>query len=900
MDFKRTVLLFATLALCFLLFPADGFATGDHSYWTQKKAAAEANGKPIADGKLKPFAELIKDKVPIEGLFTFYHDTLDNSMLMSIRSDQIDKIFLCGESRSQAEGKFFDNHSMGETYPFYFSRIGNRMMMLEKNVRFRVDSSNVQFDAVQSAYSDHLLAATDVKSLPDDSTKAVLIDAADLFLQDAGNVSYLLGQEAHTGLKFDRPNSYFHEIKSFPENSEIAVRLHYSTPKPQTGNTLQNPYNFFHTYHYSLSSLPETDYVPRFADDRLGHFVTLYQDYTHLDTESPYVRYINRWNLKKKNPDARISEPVEPIVFWVDKAVPLEFRDAFAEGIEFWNTAFEKIGFRNAIVAKQMPDTADWDPADVRYSVVQWMVQPGGGYAVGPSRANPFTGQIYDADVRVSADFIRFIYTSAENWVVPMTSYSTPPDDFDLYEFDEPSDSTSTYDRYDQSEMFYQSETAREAAFGLAYISTLGDMADKDSVSRDYIHSYVVELVAHEVGHTLGFRHNFKASTIYTLEQLSDREFTRHHGTTGSIMDYMAPNISPPGLPQGEFYSSVPGPFDDWLIEYSYADFGAATPEEERDKIEAIAARGPGDPNLVYATDEDAFGYSIKSIDPLVNLHDLGADPLGFARLQVTRGKELWHDAIKEFEQPGTRYQKIYRVFQTGWRGYNSAAHIAPKYVGGLDLLRSHIGDTGSRDPFRVIPAAKQREAVQFLSRQLFAADAFDLPVDLVNKLQAEDLEDFTFSAYSRSQVDYPLHQRVLVIQNAALGNLYSPYVLNRLLNNLARVEKTAEKYTMYDLFTDIRHSIWGELDGPTNVNSYRRQLQLAHLGRLIMIYLSGANKYPTDARTLAANDLDILEKAANRAIKSNNIDEMTRAHFKEVVRQIESARNAQRTYLGF
>ena len=138
--------------------------------------------------------------------------------------------------------------------------------------------------------------------------------------------------------------------------------------------------------------------------------------------ETPYVRYINRWHLEKENPTAKLSKPKQPLVYWLENTIPVEYRDWVKEGVLMWNSAFEKIGFQDAIEVRQMPDTADWDPADARYNTVRWMIQPGGGYAVGPSRAHPYTGQLYDADIRISADFMRYMHDKFQDFIKPLTS----------------------------------------------------------------------------------------------------------------------------------------------------------------------------------------------------------------------------------------------------------------------------------------------------------------------------------------------------------------------------------------------------------------------------------------------------------------------------------------------
>lgn len=869
----------------------DVSAVGRRVFKDQNESTAKTAKKPKKDGKEKPFKELVKDMVKIEGLFTFYHDTVENKMLMAVKPEQFGPVYLCNETRSKSEGSFFDNGSMANSYPFYLKRVGKTIMIMEKNLRVRANSASPMYKAVQSGISDGLIESTTILSAPEDSTNAVLVDPSDLFVKDAQNIGYFVGQRAKTGIRFDKKNSYFGIVKSFPNNTEIDVHLHYASSRPLPGETMQNPYSLYHVYHYSLSTLPETDYTPRLADDRVGYFMTMYEDYTNLDEEEPMIRYINRWNLKKKNPGARISEPVEPIVYWVENTVPEEYRDAIAEGIEFWNQSFEKIGFRNAIVAKQMPADAEWDPADVRYNTVRWIVIPGGGYAVGPSRANPFTGQIYDADIRVSSDFVRYMFKNMDNFIGPLSFDGKFPEEEDiLHEFHK-------YNNENPHMCNYGSESAKEAAFGLAYaLSQANTLVDKDSLTKEYVHSYLVELVAHEVGHTLGFRHNFKASTIYSLDEIQDRKFTHNNGITGTVMDYAPPNIAPLNQPQGEFYMSTPGPYDDWVIEYGYSDFGEITPEEEKEKLQSIASRS-AEPGLIYATDEDAFGSSIKSIDPYCNLFDLGNDPIAYANHKITLTKELWNNAIHEFEKPGNSYHKLYLVFQSGWRSYIETASHVSKFVGGLHHHRHHIGDPGGTVPFKVVSAKEQQRAMDFLTKNVFAADAFDLPNYLWNKLQPNRLPDFSWSVYSVPQVDYPIHTMALGMQNLVLTRLYSPYVLGRLLNNLERYEAGAERYTMYDMFTDVRSAIWSELFNVANVNSYRRQLQLSHLNRLSGIYLSTTALFPHDALTLAGNELDVIYDAAEDAVKSSSINSMTRAHYKEVLRQIDAARGAKRNY---
>ncbi len=877
------------LLAAFLLGSAGDASAKRRTYGQKAKPSVSPTGKP-SKGKEKPYEKLVKDMVKVEGLFTLFRDTVTNKVLMSINADQIGPLYLCNETRSKAEGAFFDNGSMSGSFPFYFKRVGKKIMMMEKNLRLRADDSSPMHKAVENGISDGLYASTAILSKPkDDSSKAIIINPADLFIHDAQNIGYFLGQRAKLGIRFDKKNSYFGELKSFPENTEIDVHLHFVTSRPLQAASMQNPYSLFHVYHYSLSNIPSSEgFVSRLSDDRVGYFQTLYQDYTNLDTESPYVRYINRWNLKKKYPELAMSEPVKPIVFWIEHTTPVEYRAAIGAGIEFWNQSFEKIGFRNAIIAKIQPDTADWDPADVRYNTVRWIVIPGGGYAVGPSRANPFTGELYDADIRISSDFVRFMFNTMENFIGPLSFSGVEEDEDPLQEFKELNQ---------QYLCEYGEKSALEAANGLSYaLTTMNTLADKDELTKEYVNSYLTELVAHEVGHTLGFRHNFKASTIYSLEQIQDRSFTTKNGITGTVMDYTPPNIAPVGQPQGEFYMSAPGPYDDWVIEYGYTDFGDASEEDVNAKLEAIASR-TATPGLQYATDEDVFGNSSKSIDPYVSMFDLGDDPIAYCEHRVALTKELWSNSINKFEVDGESYRKMYNVCQNGWRSYFEATTYATNFIGGISHSRAHVGDPNGTVPFTPISAAEQRRAIKFLSDNIFAPDAFNVSEEIWNKLQPERLPDFFFSVYSVPTVDYPIHAIALNIQNRSLMNLYGPYILGRLLNNEQRIADGVERYSMYDMFRDIRRTIWTEVRKPSNVNSFRRQLQLSHLNRIIAIYLNNTTVFPHDALTLAGNDLDILKAAAKKAINSSAINAMTKAHFKEVIRQIDVAKGSKRSY---
>ena len=331
------------------------------------------------------FETIIKDYSKIEGLFTFYIKDDINQVYMELNPEQFDKLYMVNITRETGDGAMRHGVSMQGEYPFYFKKIGNVIQFVEKNVKFRSNNNPEMAKALRNQIPDSIIRSVKPVGEPHPETGAILINANKLFIFDTPQIA---GQR----IQFDKSNSFLKKVKSFEFNSEIQVDLNYRT-KGMYVYTLADSRNITYTYHYSLSALPDSDYSPRRSDDRVGYFLTLYQDYNDILTESPYVRYINRWNLKKKYPDASLSEPIKPIEFWLENTIPIEFRKPITQGILAWNDAFESIGFKNAIVVRQMADDADWDPADVRYSTIRWLVQPGVGIGVGPSRANPFTGE---------------------------------------------------------------------------------------------------------------------------------------------------------------------------------------------------------------------------------------------------------------------------------------------------------------------------------------------------------------------------------------------------------------------------------------------------------------------------------------------------------------------------
>ncbi len=857
-------------------------------YW-HNKAASSSKKKPDAaeakKPKLKPFGEVSKGFTKIPGLFDFYFDKDENKVLMSVKKDQLNKLFLCNLTRSAGDGSYFDAGAHTGYFPFELRRVGDQLQFLVANLRVRADSTAPMARAIDRSISYSIYGSTKVLSNPD-TAGAFLIDPTEVFVQDVPNVGYFLGQQGRTGHRFDKGNSFFGTIKSFPQNSELDVVLHYATNQPSDAETAASPYSMLLTYHYSLSTIPESDFRPRVADERVGYFMTQHQDYTVLDKDQSYVRYINRWHLKKKDPNAAVSEPVEPIVFWIENSTPAEYRPAVKAGIEFWQKAYEQAGFKNAIIAKEMPDTADWDPADVRFSTVRWFVSPGAGYAVGPSRANPFTGQIYDADVRISADFVRGMFTYAEKFLEPLASGNGPE-----ARLRNPGDDVWNH-THGAEICDYGPKSAELAAEGMATLMLRNTLDGKSELTKQYVNEYITELVAHEVGHCLGLRHNFKASTLFNRSQQSDKNWVAQHGVVSTVMEYAPPNLVPDGVAQPNFYTTEPGPYDYWVIEYGYKDMSNLTPEQEAAELQKLASRA-GEPQLAYATDEDCFGNSGRAIDPYATQFDLGSDPMEYWKMRISLGKEIWSKVETEFEKPGTNYQRLRSVFQYGWSGFTGGGAQMARFIGGIENSRARVGDPGGKLPFTPIPAAQQREAMKFIADNIWSADAFQFSPRLLQKLQPERLPDFNWSVYEMNRIDYPLIQQVKSVQSSPLNYIYNPTLLARVGDMERLVGSGGDVYTMTEIFQDVRRAIWSEATASRNVNSYRRNLQRAHLDRLITMVTEKNRGYPDDAITLARVDLRTLKTSLGNALNAGSLDTISRGHYEESLAMINAALDA-------
>jgi len=382
----------------------------------KKKGEEEKKGEAKDDKeqpKEPPFDKLVKGAKEIKGLFNAFVKDDEGKVYLEILPDQFDQPFLLNPTLVSGIGQgFIYPADMLPEYLVSFHPNGKSVQLVHKHVLFRADASSSLTKPAAMAAPDAIVGQTKIESQPHPDRKSVLVDLGTLFLADLEGLTVALKQILEVPYQVDREGSSIAATRAYPGNFDFDTVLHLKTPVQEFKRPLYyaaDPRSLLVRFHYSIARLPDTGFKPRLADDRVGHFPAMMKDYTDDRPEDPTTRFVWRWHLEKQDPNAAVSEPKQPIVFYIENSIPPEYRQAVKDGITGWNPAFEAIGFRNALVAKDQPDDPDWDAADVRYSTIRWIVAPNAGFAQGPSRGNPHTGQIFDADIRFSADMIRNI-----------------------------------------------------------------------------------------------------------------------------------------------------------------------------------------------------------------------------------------------------------------------------------------------------------------------------------------------------------------------------------------------------------------------------------------------------------------------------------------------------------
>ncbi len=836
-----------------------------------------------------------------------------------------------------ASGDVWAGLQGGDSY-VYWRRYDDRLALIQPNLNYRSSGDRESQAAAEMTFTDRVLMEVPIVSMG--PSGGPVIDLDRLLVDNAGQ---FFGRQA-AGI-----NSRLAKItkaKAFPNNIEIAIEA----PVSSAGGTLRT----FHYSISEIPN--SSGFNPRSADQRIGYFTTTYIDLGKYNNETKYKRYINRWKLEKADPKLSVSPPKEPIIYYIDHTVPVRYRRFVRNGIEYWNEAFEAIGIVDAIQVYQQDARTgahmDKDPEDNRFNFIRW-VSNDVTTAIGPSRVHPETGQILDADVVLTDGWLRVFEYQFRDQFPKITTDSFTPETYAWLAHNpqwspevrmavpeqrrevmqmvqeraslpgaghplfQPSQHLLTPDleaqalgtgRFTQMHLNCQCAELKELQMAVIAQSLQldglmnrdddgdGEPDDKgdliDGIPEKFVGVLLQDLVAHEVGHTLGLRHNFKASSVYTLDEINSPEIQGNEAYTASVMDYNPTNIVLPDKFQGDYGMIKVGVYDMVAIEYGYGD------GKNNDALfKRMAEEG-----IPYLTDEDTM-----TADPLAKRYDFSKNPLDFAKQQMDLARYHRGRLLEDFVKDGESWARARQGYSMTLGMQLSSNSMMTNWIGGAHATRAKKGDPVDGPPIQPVGADIQREALDFVLENSFRDEAWDLSPELLSHLSVDKW--FGGGGFAADYA-WDVHDSILGYQASTMTQLFNPTTVKRVYNNEFRVPSDEDAFTLAELMETVAAEVWSELDAGTNgrytarqpmISSLRRNLQREHVERMIDLAspddFYGAAKKPVT--NLARHYLREIKEMVDDTLESNasKLDPYTLAHLSEISHRIDATLNASVIY---
>ena len=798
----------------------------------------------------KPYSEVITSKaVTDKGMF-FVHK-IEDKYYFELGDSMLGRDILIVNRISKAaagmrNGFFgFAGDQIGQNV-IRFERGPNNKIFL-RNISFAEyakDSTSPMFTAVTKSNVQPIAAAFDIRAFSKDSAGAV-IEVTDYINGD--NDVLFFNSSLKSAMRIgaqQTDKSYITSVRSFPMNIEIGTVKTYTrmaAPSvmggPAGGGGASSGKLTIET-NSSFVLLPKVPMQSRYFDPRVGYFAVGYTDFDANPQGVEAVRLVKRWKLEPKDGDwdkynrGELVEPKKPIIFYIDPATPKKWIPYLIQGVNDWQASFEKAGFKNAIVAKLAPtreEDPEWSLEDARYSAIVYKPSDIAN-ASGPSISDPRSGEIMESHINWYHNVMELIH----NWYFVQCA---PVD-----------------------------TGARKMTFD------------------DELMGQLIRFVSsHEVGHTLGLRHNYGSSSTVPVEKLRDKAWVEANGHTPSIMDYARFNyvaqpedkISRVGL-----FPRI-GDYDNWAIEWGYKLFPKYKSGEEEEGylntwvIERLKNNGLW------------FGTEINPDDPRSQREQVGDDGMKGAGYGIKNLQRIVPNLIQWTKEPNKDYSSLSEMYQQVTSQFGMYMSHVTKYVGGIMETPKTVEEKGP--VYEAVTKAKQREAVEFLNKQLFATPGW-----LIN----EDI----FSRTGMTAIP-----TVGGLQDNVLNRLLSARTMTKLID--AEATAGANAYTIPELLSDLKRGVWTELTSRAKIDVYRRNLQKSYvsilngllnpprgsdMGSFIIITIGGAsapNTEKSDIRSVVRAHLTTL-RAEVRAAATATADPMSRYHLQDVLVRIDNALN--------
>lgn len=765
---------------------------------------------------IKSYDEVITDEAETdEGVFTVHR--LDQKVFYEIPVAELGREFLwVSQIARTTEGVGYGGQALGNRVVTW-NRRGDQVLLKSVSYAIVADDDQPIAQAVRAANNDTIVKAFDVEALSEDG--GPVIDVTSLFETEVPEFSARSRLQARG---FARDRSFVEEVLAFPENIEARVTHTYTVPPPSSPQADRSnpgrrrgmrPGSATVLLHYSMVKLPEEPMQPRLFDERVGYFSVGQLDYGRDEHRSPRRRYITRWRLEKQNPRAVVSDPVQPITYWIDPATPAKWVPYLMRGVEAWQPAFEEAGFSNAVVARKAPspeEDPDWSPEDARYSVIRWLPSTVEN-ASGPHVHDPRTGEILETDIQFHHNVMNLV----RDWY------------------------------------FVQ-------------VGPLDPRAQKLPLPDDLMGDLLEYVTAHEVGHTLGFQHNMKASSLYPPEKLRDPAWVRTMGHTPTLMDYARFNyVAQPedGIAVKDLIPKI-GPYDRWATRWGYASIaGAGNPDDEVATLDRWAREQDATAWYRFSTPGSQMSDPGQLSEAVGDADAVESTELGLKNLERVAAMLL--DATYASGEPYDDLAKLYSRLVGQWT--TEMNHVAA-IVGGVSSHQKHWGQDGVR--FTMMPRDTQAAAVMFLNDHAFTTPMFLVDPEVLRRIEPVGVLE-----------------RIRTSQSRVLRTLLRKERLSRLVEQEALGGDRA--YSATTFLSDLRHGVWRELDGAeVRIDAYRRNVQRSYLD-LIDNHLNGRAPAVGDVRPFLRGELRALDRMID-AVLGQVADRATRLHLEDIGDQIK------------